>query len=206
MSWQAVAGAAAGLAGPALQLFGSRANNRRNINLAREQMRFQERMSNTAFTRAAQDLENAGLNRILALGKPASTPPGALARTENELSEAVNTAMASRRLKEDIKTAQQNRAESAARAELLGSQNATARAVATREQMMTNLYTKHPWALYLKEASPAAAALGAGVAGTAVGVRRMLSRPVDKGARTRGRSQGDRKGPLKLKVSASENY
>ena len=63
----------------------------------RRNRRFQEEMSNTAYQRAAKDLEKAGLNRILALGKPASTPPGAMARIPDYASiatNAVNSAIA----------------------------------------------------------------------------------------------------------------
>ena len=68
-------------------LIGSRgqaAANRANLKIAREQMAFQERMSSTAYQRSASDLKKAGLNRILALGSPASSPQGASATMQNE--------------------------------------------------------------------------------------------------------------------------
>lgn len=50
-----------------------------NAREASKNRSWQEQMSNTAYRRAAYDLEKAGLNRVLALGSPASTPSGASA-------------------------------------------------------------------------------------------------------------------------------
>jgi len=85
MDWAAAGSALGGILG----FFGQKSANKTNIRLAREQMAFQERMSNSAYQRAVQDMRLAGLNPILAARSPASTPGGASTKVDSALGAGV---------------------------------------------------------------------------------------------------------------------
>lgn len=71
-------GAVGGIVGGLLSSRSAKKQMKAQIALAREQMSFQERMSNTAHQREVADLKAAGLNPVLSANNGATSPAGSM--------------------------------------------------------------------------------------------------------------------------------
>lgn len=136
------------MAGAGIMAHGQEQANQATLQSAREQMEFQERMSNTAHQREVADLKAAGLNPVLSANAGASSPSGESAVIQNQapdLRDVVRNAISSGM---EIKNMENQSKEIESRIELMAAQRV--REIASQEEALQSAKASKELARYRK--------------------------------------------------------